>query len=257
MGLLTGKVAVITGTSSPKGIGYTIAKRFAVEGASLFLVARGHIPQMETAKKECLALGKENVGVEYGVFDLAECGAAETMVEKALNTFGRIDVLVNNAVARALHNFGDFSREEFDRIVAVNIAAPFFASQAVLPPMRRQGGGRIIHIASQLGSVAMTHRALYGMTKAALIYLTKAMAYELATEGIMVNAISPGPIMTDRALDRLKEDPETHRERVAYIPAGRFGEPEEIAEVALFLASTNATFLQGENIIIDGGYTIH
>jgi NAD(P)-dependent dehydrogenase (short-subunit alcohol dehydrogenase family) len=139
----------------------------------------------------------------------------------------------------------------------VNLAAAFFASQAVLPAMRRAGGGRIIHIASQMGTVAFDNRCVYGMTKAALIYLTKAMAYELAAENIIVNAISPGPILTGPLLERLEKEPEHAQSRLEYVRAKRFGEPEEIAELAFFLASTSATFLQGENVIIDGGYVTH
>ena len=108
-----------------------------------------------------------------------------------------------------------------------------------------------------MGLVAFDKRTLYGMTKAALIYLTKAMAYELAGEGIVVNAISPGPILTQRHIDNTKKDPAAVQSRLSYVRSNRFGKPEEIAEVALFLASTDATFLQGDNIVIDGGYTTH
>src|SRR3990172_5897135 len=140
-------------------------------------------------------------------------------------------------------------------MIAVNRAAPFLASQPVLPIMRQQGGGRIIHIASQLGHVAYSKRALYGLTKAALIHLTKSMAYELGRENIIVNSISPGPIATGPTLER---DQEVTRKRVEqYVPAGRVGEPDEVANLAFYLASSAPAFLQGEDIVIDGGYIIH
>ena len=249
---LKGKVAVITGASTPRGIGNAIAKRFAQAGASLLLVAEGTAEQLETAVRECRTLGSGRS--ESAVFDLADRNAAERMIAHADSVFGRVDVLVNNAGIRASVNFGDFTREQFDRVVAVNLAAPFFASQAVLPIMRRQGGGRIIHMASQMGHVTFDQRAVYGLTKAALIHLTKSMAYELGRENIIVNAISPGPIETGRSLQRSAEDT---RKLMDKVPAGRFGEPEEIANVAFYLAASSPSFLQGQDIVVDGGYIIH
>jgi NAD(P)-dependent dehydrogenase (short-subunit alcohol dehydrogenase family) len=221
------------------------------------LAAEGTVEQLEKVRAECRSYPDAG-RIEYGVYDLAESGAAERMIEEAVQRFSRVDVLVNNAGMRAPFDFGEYTRGTFERVVAVNVAAPFFASQAVLPVMRRQGGGRIIHIASQLGHVTYAKRALYGLTKAALIHLTKSMAYELGREGIMVNSISPGPVATQYILDRSAREPEEAARRLkAYVPLGRLGEPAEIAEVALFLATTSATYLQGEDICVDGGYTAH
>jgi NAD(P)-dependent dehydrogenase (short-subunit alcohol dehydrogenase family) len=257
MPALKNKVAVVTGASTPKGIGNAIAKRFAEAGASVFLIAEGTKEQLEAAQRECKAFAEAG-RVEFGVFDLSKTGAAEDMIKEAERLFGRVDVLVNNAGIRINEPFGDYTREQFERGVAVNLAAPFFASQAVVPVMRRQGGGRIIHIASQLARVTYAKRALYGLTKAALVHLTKSMAYELGAENIIVNSISPGPVKTQPVLDRMQSDPEEATRRVGnYMPAGRFGETWEIADLALYLATTEATFLQGEDICIDGGYTIH
>jgi len=254
---LTGKVVVITGASTELGIGSAIARRFAREGASVFLVAEGTVEQLEKVRDECRSCAEAG-RIDYGVFDLSESGAAERMIEEAARRFARIDVLVNNAGIRAPYHFGEYTRTMFDRVVGVNLAAPFFASQAVLPIMRRQGGGRIIHIASQLGHVTYAKRALYGLTKAALIHLTKSMAYELGRDGIMVNSISPGPVRTQFIIDRSAGEPEEAARRLkTYVPLGRLGEPDEIADVALFLATTSATYLQGEDICVDGGYTSH
>ena len=253
MQALTGKVAVVTGASTPRGIGNAIAKQFAQAGASVLLVADATAEQLDAAGRECRAFPDAG-RIESALIDLGEPGAPERMIAKADELFGRVDVLVNNAGIRASSRFGDFTREQFERVVAVNLAAPFFASQAVLPLMRRQGGGRIIHIASQMGHVAFDQRALYGLTKAALIHLTKSMAYELARENIIVNAISPGPIETGRSLTRSREDTQKLMDKV---PAGRFGEPHEIANVALYLASSSPGFLQGQDIVVDGGYIIH
>ncbi len=257
MKALSGKVAIVTGASAPAGIGRAIARRFAQEGASLLLVAEGTASQLADAAEECRALAGEGARAEHAVYDLSVEGAAEAMIERAGKSFGRIDILVNNAGIRARRKFGEFSRSDFNAAVAVNLAAPFFASQAVLPIMRRQGGGRIIHIASQMGSVTHDDRAVYGMTKAGLIYLAKAMAYELAADNIIVNAISPGPVLTGHIAELIEKTPALGKERLAYIRANRFGRPEEIAELAFFLASTSATYLMGQDIIIDGGYTTH
>jgi NAD(P)-dependent dehydrogenase (short-subunit alcohol dehydrogenase family) len=257
MGLLTGKVAVITGASTAGGIGAAIAKRFAESGGSLYLVAEGSLEGLQAVQRQCQS-HPEAGRIEHGAFDLSEPGAPERMIESAVQLFGRIDVLVNNAGIRAAFDFGDYTRDVFEKVVAVNLAAPFFASQAVAPIMRRQGGGRIIHIASQLARVTYAKRALYGLTKAALVHLTKSMAYELGGDGIIVNAISPGPVGTQFIMDRDAADPEAAQQRIkTYLPIGRLGEPAEIADVALFLATTSPAYLQGEDICVDGGYTSH
>lgn len=257
MNELNGKVAIVTGASTPKGIGSAIARRFARAGAAVFLVAEGTRDELDTVCANCRAI-PECSRAECAVVDLAAHGAPERMVAEAHRQMGRIDILVNNAGIRAPYDFGEYTREVFERVVAVNLAAPFFAAQAVLPIMRAQGGGRIINIASQLGHVTYAKRAVYGLTKAALIHLTKSMAYELGRDGIIVNSISPGPIRTQYIIDRSAKEPEEAAQRLkTYLPAGRLGEPEEIAETALFLASTAATYLQGEDICVDGGYTAH
>jgi NAD(P)-dependent dehydrogenase (short-subunit alcohol dehydrogenase family) len=252
MQTLTGKVAVVTGGASELGIGAAIARRFARGGASLFLT---DVAPVERTVAQCVTLAATGARIEGRTFDLTARGGAEAMIAAALEAFGRVDVLCNNAGLRISKPFGTFTREDFDRCVQVNLAAPFFASQAVLPAMRRQGGGRIIHTASQLGSVASGTRAIYGLTKAALIHLTKSMALELGPEGIIVNAISPGPTYTGPIIERERQDPALAKQRVARVPLGRYGKPEEIAELAWFLATTPAQFLHGANLVIDGGYT--
>jgi NAD(P)-dependent dehydrogenase (short-subunit alcohol dehydrogenase family) len=255
VGLMDKKVAIITGASSKGGIGQAIARRFAEEGASLYLVDKDQGPDLEAAKALCASQSRGRC--EIGAHDLAESGAAEAMVARTVELFGRIDVLVNNAGVRARQKFEEFSRATFNEAVAVNLAAPFFASQAAAPIMRRQGGGRIIHIASQMGTVANERRAVYGMTKAGLIYLAKAMAFELGPDGIIVNAISPGPTLTEYMQREMEKSPELGRDRNAYMRINRLGRPQEIAEVALFLATSSPELLLGQNLIVDGGYTIH
>lgn len=254
MTTLTGKVAVITGGS--RGIGAAIARQLAGQGASLYLAANDEAARFAEVARSCRGPGP-GVRIEHGVFDLARTGAAEDMIADALRTFGRIDILVNNAAIRIRRAFGDYSNAEFDQTVAVNLKAPFFASQAVAPAMKAGGGGRIIHVASQMGLIAEQDLALYGLTKAALIHLTKSMAFELAPHNIIVNAVSPGPTMTEYNVERTTQNPDYMKHKLAHIRAGRYGSPEEIAEVVTFLATTNAVYMQGHNLIVDGGYVIH
>ncbi len=253
MKTLQGKCAIVTGASTPNGIGNAIARRFATEGASLLVVADEPAADLEATAAACRALAPD-ARIEALLLDLSLPGAPEQMIEHADRLFGRIDILVNNAAARASFSFGTYTRAQFDKVVSVNIGGAFFAGQAVLPVMRRQGGGRIINLASQLGHVTFDKRALYGLTKAAVIHLTKSMAYELGRENIIVNAISPGPIDTGR---RTVNGPEVTAQLIGKVPAGRLGEAAEIAEVAFFLASSSPPFLQGQDIVVDGGFIIH
>lgn len=250
---LQGKVALVTGAS--RGIGRATARALAGAGAALYLVAEGTREELASAVIECRKTGAP--AAEFGVFDLADAGAPQGIADAAVKAYGRIDVLVNNAGIRIRKPFGEFTGADFDLGVAVNLRAPFMLSQAVLPVMRKHGGGRIIHVASQLGSVATPGSALYGLSKAALIHLTKSMALELAAENIMVNAVSPGPTDTDYMRARWKKEPALREKRLAEIPLGRYGKPEEIAETILFLAATDAQFIQGHDLVIDGGYISH
>ena len=253
MGQLDGKRAIVTGAS--RGIGRCVARRLAEEGASVFLAAEGTEEELAAAAAECREAGGS--AAETGVFDLAEAGAAEAMAAAARGRLGGVDILVNNAGIRAHHPFGEFTHEVYERVMAVNLRAPFFASQAVLPAMREAGGGQIVHMASQLGMITARRTAVYGLTKAALIQLARSMALELAPDNIRVNSISPGPIGTEYFLERMENDPVDRAQRLSAIPAGRFGTPEEIASAVLYLVSDASAFVTGHNLVVDGGYVIH
>jgi NAD(P)-dependent dehydrogenase (short-subunit alcohol dehydrogenase family) len=248
-----GKVALVTGAS--RGIGRAAALALAGQGFAVFLAADGTEAELAAACAEALAAGAP--AAHHACFDLSLPGEPERMVAAALAACGRVDVLLNNAGIRCRKPFGAFTRADFTLMTAVNIAAAFFASQAVLPAMRAQGGGRIIHMASQMGSVAAEENALYGLTKAALIHLTQNMAFELARENIQVNAISPGPIATDFLMQSWGRQPGKIETMTARVPAGRFGAPEEIAEAVVFHATQQGRFMQGHNLVVDGGYIIH
>ena len=251
---LTGKCAVVTGAS--RGNGLVCARKLAKAGADVYMQGLDTEHAMETAaaRVRAEAPGRR---VEWGIFDFADIKAPKAMIDAALAALGRVDILINNAVMRCAKPFGEFEGEDFDRMVAINVRPAFLASQAVLPAMRRQGGGRIVHVASQIGLVAHKDSALYGLTKAALIYLARAMSYELATQNIFVNSISPGVIMSDTNVERLKRHPEIKAQRLAQIPMGRYGEPDEIADAIMYLVAGAPPYLQGHNLVVDGGYVIH
>lgn len=255
MAKLSGKVALVTGAS--RGMGMATAYKLAELGASLYLAADGIAAELTAVAAECRRRSKGEGDAKFGIFDLSVVGTAEKMVAAADAAFGRIDILVNNAGARCRKPFGTFENAEFDMIMNVNLRAPFFACQAVIPIMRRNGGGRIINIASQMGLVAKQNISLYAASKSALIQLTRSMAFELMKEGITINTVSPGAIETQYATDRLRGRPELRQEILGHIPLGRLGEPDEVAEVIVFLASCDGNFIQGHNLIVDGGHVIH
>lgn len=253
---MDGKVAIITGASST-GIGGATARRLATLGASLFLTSTEDNADRDRVVAECGELSGDRARVLCRVYDFAERDSAERMVADALQTFGRVDVLVNNAGIRNRKPFGNFTGAEFDDMIAVNLRAPFLASQAVLPAMRRQGGGRIVHVASQMGLVSAQDLSLYSLTKAALISLARSMSLELAAEGISVNVVSPGPIATGYQMARLEGEDEMRDALLAEVPVRRFGTADEVAEAIIFLAASDGTYIQGHNLVIDGGYINH
>ena len=248
------RVAIVTGAS--RGIGRATARALAREGMDLYLVADGTEQELLDACADCQQEDPKALAV-YGTFDLASAESAEQIAAAALDALGRIDVLVNNAGIRIRHPFGDFTSSEFDSLIAVNLRGAFLLSQAVLPAMRAQGEGRIIHIASQLGLVGDPGSALYGIAKAGLIHLTRSMAYELGPQGIIVNAVSTGPVETDFYKERMKREPDLRARRLARLPVGRLGTPEEIADTVAFLASAAPSYMTGANLVIDVGYVTH
>jgi NAD(P)-dependent dehydrogenase (short-subunit alcohol dehydrogenase family) len=248
---LKGKAALVTGAS--RGIGRAIALRLASEGAAVYLAADGTQAELEQSAAACREAGAPHCA--WGVHDLARNGEPEAMVAEAHRRLGRLDVLVNNAGIRVRKAFGEFSHEEFDRVVAINLRAPFFASQAAVPIMLAQGGGHVIHIASQLGIVASRFGAVYNLTKAGLIQLTRSMALELSSKGIRVNAVCPGPVSTEGFL--AGRNPGELEQRARDVPIGRFGTVEEVAGVVAFLVSKDAGYVAGHALVMDGGYVVH
>lgn len=247
---LDGKRAIVTGANS--GIGAAIATLFIDKGASVAFVDRD-----ERVKAFAATFVDKNA--KGYVADLTNDAQLEAMVVSIAEDFGGIDVLVNCAgmgVSRPLQRPDTFSIETFDQTMAINLRAPFVLSRCVAHRMVEQGhGGRIINIASQAGVVAIEGHTAYTASKAGLIGLAKVFALELGKFGINCNCISPTVVMTD--MSKMFWIGEVKEAGVANIPMARFAEPEEIAGLAAYLASDASYMINGANILIDGGYTIH
>ena len=246
---LEGKVGIITG--AVRGIGRATAERFSAEGASLVL-ADIDGDGIEKTAAEILAGGGNVVGQRCDVSDAASC---EAVVKRALDEFGKLNVLMNNAA----YFIGKNTVEEVDiaewrRAIDVNLTGPMLMSKYAIPAMRASGGGSIIHVASQLGSVGKPMRSDYCAVKGGLIQMARSMAADHVGDNIRVNSLSPGPIGTERIFERSGSEEAAQQESGALTLMGRVGLPTEIANAALFLASDESSFMTGDDLLVDGGY---
>jgi NAD(P)-dependent dehydrogenase (short-subunit alcohol dehydrogenase family) len=250
---LKDKIAIITGAS--RGIGRAISRAFGEAGADLVVSSRNkRPPELEKVAEEVRSLGRKALAIPAHVGKRED---VENLVRKTLQEFGRIDILVNNAGANPiLSTMVDLEEEALEKVLEVNLKGAFLMSQAVAREMIKQGGGRIINMSSISGLRARADRTgAYCISKAALNMMTQVMARELAPHNILVNAIAPGSIKTD--FSRVNwTDPERKAQRIREIELRRFGEPEEVVGIALFLASGASSFVTGEIIRVDGGQTI-
>lgn len=242
-----GRTALVTGGAG--GIGLAIARQLAEGGARVVLVDL----ERQALDVAAASLAEPRHHLALAV-DVTRPEDVEKAVATVLEATGRIDILVNSAGVALLEPAGEISEAAWERTLAVNLTAPLLLAQAVAPAMRRQRHGRIINLASQASVVALRRHAAYCASKAGLVGLTRVLALEWASDGITVNAISP--TVVDTPLGRKAWAGQVGEAMRALIPTGRFAQPEEVARLAVFLAGTHAGMLTGENIVIDGGYSI-
>jgi NAD(P)-dependent dehydrogenase (short-subunit alcohol dehydrogenase family) len=244
---LSGKTALVTG--SAKGIGKAIALMFAEKGADIILVDMD--PGIKEVSGEIKKMGRN--AIEF-ICDISLTENIDKIVKESILTFSKIDLLVNSAGVALVDDAEKITEDIWDKTMSVNLKALFILSQAAGKEMIKQGKGKIINIASIAGPIAFEKHAAYTTSKAGVIGLTKSMALEWAKYGINVNSISPVVTLTEMGKSVwVGELGETMKKK---IPVGRFNDPSEIAAVALFLASDATNMITGQNIIIDGGYSI-
>jgi NAD(P)-dependent dehydrogenase (short-subunit alcohol dehydrogenase family) len=243
---LADRVAVITGAA--RGIGRACAERFLEARAAGVVVA--DIDE-EAGRAACRAIDPSGRRAVFHRADVSRRVDAEAMVERAVEAFGRLDILVNNAgIAGRPGPLESHAEEDLDRIIAINIKGPWFGCAAAHPHFIKAGYGRVVNIASIAGKEGNPGLVPYSMTKAAVIGMTKAYAKEVATRGILVNAVAPAVIETE-ILDQVT--PEVRQYMVSKIPMGRVGQPREVAELVLFLASEKCSFTTGFCFDVSGG----
>lgn len=243
--LLSGQAALVTGAS--RGIGRAIALALAEAGANVAVNYAGNEEAAARVVSEIEALGVQAFTVKGHVGDSAQF---EAIVKQTMDTWGRIDILVNNAGITRDNLIMRMKEEEFDAVIETNLKGVFNGIKAVTRPMMKQRSGRIINISSVVGVLGNAGQANYVAAKAGVIGLTKSSARELASRNITVNCIAPGFIATDMT-DQLPED--LKQNLLGDIPLARLGQPEEIAKVAVFLASDAASYMTGQTLHVDGG----
>ncbi len=242
---LAGKRALVTGAG--RGIGKAIARKFLAEGARV-MMADVVADRLAQAAQELAPLGE----VATQVCDVADRRQVQALVEATVGRFGGLDVAVNNAGIAYIEDFLDIPEEHWDRTMAVNLKGVFLVAQAAARVMVAQRSGVILNMASTNGILGEAQLAHYNAAKAGVILLTKTIAIELAPYGIRCNAVCPGFIRTDLVLESGGSE-EFVREYIRKIPLGRYGTPEDVANVFAFLASDEAGFVTGESVVVDGG----
>jgi 3alpha(or 20beta)-hydroxysteroid dehydrogenase len=243
-GRLDGKVVLITGAA--RGIGAAIARRFAAEGAALL------VTDADEAGANALAADVGEGAAAHG-HDVTSETEWEAVLAWALETHGRVDVLVNNAGVFLAARLGETTLEDFRRVQEVNQVGVFLGMRTISPAMAERGSGSIINLSSVAGRLGSPYLTAYSASKWAVRGMTKTVAKELAASGVRVNSLHPGQIDTDMHARQREQTPELVDRLVAAIPAGRIGDASEVADAALFLASDESRYVTGSELVVDGG----
>lgn len=245
---LEGRTALITGAS--RGLGRAMAVSLSRAGARVALAGRDRAALLETAQSCGGAPGR----VHTFQAELTREAEVDGLHREVMGTLGGIDILINNAGINIRKPITDFTAEEWHRVLDTNLTSAFLMCRAFIPQMKERKYGRIINITSMMSHISIPNRTAYSASKAGLLGLTKALALELAPFGITANGISPGPIATELNAPIL-QNPELNQQFIAKIPLGRWGQPHEIGELAVYLSSADAGFITGTDILIDGGWS--
>lgn len=245
---LNGQTALITGGN--RGLGLAMAQALAEAGANIVIAARN-----EATNRQSEEILKARHGIECRstMCDVTDEQSVKAAVNYTVGEFGRVDILINSAGINIRGAIENLSLEEFTSVQQVNVTGTWLACRAVVPVMKQHGYGRIINLGSMLALTAMPDRTAYATSKGAILQLTRALAMEVAQEGITVNAILPGPFATDINLPVL-DDPEKYQAFINKIPMGRWGELHEIGGIVLYLASRASSYVTGACFSVDGGW---
>ena len=245
---LEGKIALITGGS--RGLGRAMALSLSAAGATIALTARDK-DKLESVKAEIEAQGGKAATFVADVLSEESVGKLQSEIAAQL---GNPQILINNAGMNIRKNLHEFTLDEWNRVLDTNLTSVFLMCRAFIPGMKGTGYGRVLNMTSIMSHVSLPGRAAYSSSKTALLGLTRALALEVADQGITVNGISPGPFGTEMNTP-IMQNPELNAQFIANIPVGRWGKVEEIGALATFLCSDQAGFITGTDILIDGGWT--